>query len=317
MEKFITPILKSNLKINENNIFIKREDLYPIAFGGNKARIVEKLIEDAKAKRCNHIVGYGSSTSNMNRAVANLAAMNKMKCTIICVEDEDLNQKTNNSIIVKACGVNIVTCLKTNVAETVETVLNNVRKKGDRPYYVYGDKFGKGNEVVTSKVYIDVYNEIIEQEKELGVKFDYIFLATGTGMTQTGLIVGNHISEKEHTIVGVSIARKKDIEIPIILEKINKFGEIINLEDFSCKDIILYDKVIGKGYGQTTEILIKTIRNELLMDGIPLDITYTGKAFMGMQEYITEKEISGKNILFIHTGGTPLFWENVSDICDF
>ena len=41
--------------------------------------------------------------------------------------------------------------------------------------------------------------------------------------------------------------------------------------------------------------------------GIPLDETYTGKAFMGMSEYIYE--ISDKNILFIHTGGTPLFFD--------
>ena len=41
--------------------------------------------------------------------------------------------------------------------------------------------------------------------------------------------------------------------------------------------------------------------------GIPLDATYTGKAFMGMTEYI--KEIKERNILFIHTGGTPLFFD--------
>lgn len=314
MEQFITPIIKSNQKINENNIFIKREDLYPIAFGGNKARIVEKLIEDAKEKKCNHIVGYGSASSNMNRAVANLSSMNNLKCTVICSEEEYVSQKTNNSIMVQACGANIVSCLKTNVAETVESVCDNIRKDGDKPYYVYGDKFGKGNEVVTSKVYIDVYNEIVEQEK-IGIKFDYIFLATGTGMTQAGLIIGNHIGQKKHKIVGISIARNQENEIPIIVEKINKFKDIVNLEDFNCNEVILYDKVVGKGYGQTTESLMDTIRNELVTDGIPLDITYTGKAFMGMKKYITEEKISGKNILFIHTGGTPLFWENINDIC--
>ena len=50
-----------------------------------------------------------------------------------------------------------------------------------------------------------------------------------------------------------------------------------------------------------------TIVSILKNYGIPLDATYTGKAFMGMTEYI--KGISNKNILFIHTGGTPLFFD--------
>ena len=52
-----------------------------------------------------------------------------------------------------------------------------------------------------------------------------------------------------------------------------------------------------------TDAIAKVITNY----GIPLDATYTGKAFMGMTEYI--EDVKGKNILFIHTGGTPLFFD--------
>ena len=46
---------------NGNEIFILREDLLPLACGGNKVRIALKLISDAKSKGANHIVGYGNS----------------------------------------------------------------------------------------------------------------------------------------------------------------------------------------------------------------------------------------------------------------
>ena len=49
----------------------------------------------------------------------------------------------------------------------------------------------------------------------------------------------------------------------------------------------------------------------LSQEGIPLDTTYTGKAFWGMEKYILENKIEGKNILFIHTGGTPLFFNDL------
>ena len=61
------------------------------------------------------------------------------------------------------------------------------------------------------------------------------------------------------------------------------------------------------GYGIDDIRVTETINHVLKTYGIPLDATYTGKAFMGMIKYV--KNISNKNILFIHTGGTPLFFD--------
>ena len=46
-------------------------------------------------------------------------------------------------------------------------------------------------------------------------------------------------------------------------------------------------------------------------EGIPLDLVYTGKAFYGMEKYLEKENIKGKNILFLHTGGTPLFFNTI------
>ena len=48
-------------------------------------------------------------------------------------------------------------------------------------------------------------------------------------------------------------------------------------------------------------------------EGIPLDMTYTGKAFYGMIQYLEEHEVKNKKILFLHTGGTPLFFDYIED----
>ena len=63
------------------------------------------------------------------------------------------------------------------------------------------------------------------------------------------------------------------------------------------------------GYGKDDKRVTDTIETVLKTYGIPLDATYTGKAFMGMSEYIEQNKIKDKNILFIHTGGTPLFFD--------
>ena len=33
------------------------------------------------------------------------------------------------------------------------------------------------------------------------------------------------------------------------------------------------------------------------------------KAFWGMKEYLKEKQVKGKKVLFLHTGGGPLFYD--------
>ena len=47
----------------------------------------------------------------------------------------------------------------------------------------------------------------------------------------------------------------------------------------------------------------------LLEEGLPLDPTYTGKAFRGMLDYLDDRGVRGKSVLFLHTGGTPLFYD--------
>ncbi len=64
----------------------------------------------------------------------------------------------------------------------------------------------------------------------------------------------------------------------------------------------------------TPEIL-SVIREMLRHNGIALDPTYTGKAFTGLLTYLREKCIVGKRILFIHTGGLPLFFDEIRTIC--
>ena len=81
---------------------------------------------------------------------------------------------------------------------------------------MYGNEYGKGNEEVLVRAYVKVYNEIIRQAKKEGILFDVIFLATGTGMTQAGLIAGKQMSGGNERIVGISVAREKEREIQII-----------------------------------------------------------------------------------------------------
>ena len=64
------------------------------------------------------------------------------------------------------------------------------------------------------------------------------------------------------------------------------------------------------GYGQYDEAIADCIRQMMARHGIPLDGTYTAKAWHGMKVLAKEENWQNEQILFIHTGGTPLFFDS-------
>lgn len=313
--KYFTPIIKINSQLT-CNIYIKRDDLLPFSFGGNKVRIAEEFFADMRRKKHDSIIGYGNSRSNLCRVIANMSKYYGVKCCIISPKDDDGQRvETSNSKIVRLCDSEIVICSKDNVSKTVSETISRHKDAGYSPYYIYGNEFGTGNKSTPVNAYYKCYNEILSQAKAYDLDFDYIFLATGTGMTQAGLLPGKLVSNGKEKIVGISVARKTEQETNVIYDYVKSFFKKKQLNTNILKDdICVVDEYIGKGYGKKSSIIDKAIYDMMVLNGIPLDPTYTGKAFLGMRDYIIKNNISNKNVLFIHTGGTPLFFDNLRNV---
>lgn len=313
--KFVqTPIVYVE-NILGNNIYMKREDLLPFSFGGNKVRIAQEFFCDMKSKGCDCMIGYGNARSNLSRAIANMSVMEKVECHIISPADNDGSRiDTGNSRIVQMCKAKFHFCKKNNVSETVEDVLNECKRCGMKPYYIYGDKYGKGNEVIPLEAYRKVYEEIREQSEN---PFDYIFLATGTGMTQGGLLIGRKSYGGQEKIVGISVAREKQQEEKVLKNMLDCYSQSRNVKSIDSDEIEICDDYLCSGYGKYNTQLLTTIKRMMKEYGIPLDVTYTGKAYYGMKQYIESNSLKNKKILFIHTGGTPLFFDNLQAMIDF
>lgn len=308
--KYLTPIVKINSQL-PCNIYIKRDDLLPFSFGGNKVRIAEEFFEDMKKNNCDCIIGYGNSRSNLCRVIANMSKYYGVKCCIISPKDDDGQRiETSNSKIVRLCGAEIVICSKDNVSKTVSRTISRYIDAGYLPYYIYGNEFGTGNKGTPVKAYYKCYNEILEQSKDLGLEFDYIFCATGTGMTQAGLIAGKLAMNGFEKVIGMSVSRKSSYQSKVIYDYVKSFFDIEKLDiNVKIDDISVIDEYLFNGYGKKDKNVERVINEVLINNGFPLDPTYTGKAFLGMSEYIRKNNICKKNILFIHTGGTPLFFD--------
>ena len=203
-------------------------------------------------------------------------------------------------------GAEITTVPVEQVHDTIENKLQELRDEGHNPYFIPGG--GHGN--IGTEAYVQCYNEIKEYEQKQGIYFDYIFFASGTGTTHAGLVCGQIKNNDNRRIVGISIARKNPRGRNVVIDSIKEYMPETENDEIQDKTIFI-DEYTGDGYGKESIEIEDTIKSSMMNYGIPMDSTYTGKAFLGMKKYIKSQEISGKNVLFIHTGGTPLFFDDL------
>nr|WP_297705396.1 pyridoxal-phosphate dependent enzyme [uncultured Butyrivibrio sp.] len=309
----MTPTYKLNSS-KYSSLYVKREDMIPYSFGGNKARKSQLFFEEIDNGDYDYVVTYGSSHSNHCRVVANMAAERGLKCVII--GPSEVSDSTYNSIMMEVFGAEIIVVPVEEVSRTIDNKLDELRQSGHRPYFIMGG--GHGN--IGTKAYVRCYEEIKQFEIDNDLEFDYIFFASGTGTTQAGLVCGQLLYGDDRKIIGISIARKNPRGRDVVIDSIREFleaepnvelGKDITEDEISEKTIFL-DDYTGDGYGADNVEIEDTIQKALIMYGMPLDSTYTGKAFLGMEKYIRENHIEDKNILFIHTGGTPLFFDDLN-----
>ena len=283
-----------------NHLWMKREDLIPFSFGGNKARKAQLFFQVIDTGSYDCVVTYGSGSSNHCRVVANECCRRGLECCII--SPQEASEPTFNSQMMEMFGAEITTVPVSKVHDTIEGKIDELKVAGKHPYFIEGG--GHGN--IGTEAYVQCYGEIKEFEKEQGLRFDYIFFASGTGTTHAGLVCGQLINKDERKIIGISIARKNPRGRDVVLNSIRDYLKgSVDEETIQAATVFIDDYT--SGYGKDDKRVTETIESVLKTYGIPLDATYTGKAFMGMAEYL--KDTKGKNILFIHTGGTPLFFD--------
>lgn len=293
---------------NNNNYFIKRDDLIGFSLGGNKARKLLNMVPEIKKRKPSVIVTYGSSQSNHCRVVSNYCYSQSIKCVIISPHSKE-KEKNLNRRLCSLCGAKIIECDVSRVGETIDKTVAEYETNGEKVYFIPGG----GHSTIGTDAYVKAYNEIKLWESEHGIFFDYIFLASGTGTTQAGLIAGKYINmDIDKKIIGISVAREKEYAKKIIWSAVDDYFNEKNLiiEDF---EVDFEDDCVIRNYGEHDESIIQVQECVYKRYGILLSRTYTAKAFTGMIKYVEKNNIKNKNILFLNTGGIPLCFDDIME----
>lgn len=235
-----------------------------------------------------------------------MAAQRGIPCTII--GPNEVSDVTYNSFLMEKFGSKLINVSVDRVHDTIERYLSELRDSGKRPYFIPGG----GHSILGTKSYIECFEEIQEYQKENNLVFDYIFHASGTGGTQAGLVCGKIMCQSLTQIIGISIARQNPRGRNVVIEAVHEYMPEISY-DIIEQNVVFLDDYITQGYGKESKEISDIIDRCMMKYGIPLDPTYTGKAFWGMTEYMKKMDIRNKRLLFLHTGGTPLYFDYLGE----
>ena len=295
-------IVISKCNINSRIILVVRDDLYPFIGGGSKARKAVAYEKFLKENGYNAVVTCGGIQSNHNRAMALMCARNGWKCHL-CIQgsEERFIIEKGNALLDRLSGAVCEIIQPEDTAMAMDRAMETLRQEGFNPYYVIGG----GHNLPGGTCFVDAFIELKRQCDEMDYKPDYLFLASGTGSTQAGIVVGLDIAGwSDVKCIGISVARQKERGTQVIAEFANMLANHYGVEKDYSNEIFFNTDYLCGGYEMYTPEMEEFLLRATKEIGLIFDTTYSGKAFYGMMDMIEKNpQMQGKNIVFWHTGG--------------
>ena len=280
-------------------LWVKREDLLPLAFGGNKLRNLEFLVGAALAEGADTLITSGRRWSNHARLTAAAGARAGLAVHLV-VSGPRVEPPGPGIRLAESFGATVHQLATADRAEReakVAEVTANVTASGGRPYVIGVG----GTGAIGAYGQLLAAQELIAQADENALGIDRVVLATATGGTQAGLLAGLRPATR---VTGIVVARSAAELRPVIARTATELGRRID-ED----DIELDERFIGAGYGRPTSAAQDAADLLARTEAILVDPIYTAKALAGLVAGVRSGAWDSERIVFWHAGGLPGLFE--------
>jgi D-cysteine desulfhydrase family pyridoxal phosphate-dependent enzyme len=301
-------------------IFIKRDDLTGLAFGGNKARKLEFLVGDALRRGARVLVTSGAVQSNHARMTAAAGCVAGLRTSLVLTSDEEPPVVQGNLLLDYLLGAEVhflagrdpMKTTNDREGERLDEIVRDLSARGDAPYLI---PMG-GSSPVGTFGYVLGTLELVTQLSRIGQSPTRLYYASGSRGTQAGLSLGARMYSAPYQPVGIAVSGGEPEKSQKALRIANEAAELLGAATRLTLDELLTDNsYIGPGYGVATPGSVEAIRLLAQYEGIFLDPVYTGKAMAGLIDHIRRRRIDPSDtVVFLHTGGTPGLFAYTRDL---
>lgn len=288
-------------------LYIKRDDLTGLGYGGNKTRMLEFSLADALRNDADVIVTGAGVQSNYCRQMAAACARLGLEVHLLLrpIREVDHHQVQGNHLLQRLFGAQCTILPDGDAAKQQQAILarmDELRKQGRRPYWPrQADTVD-----IDALAYAESALEVVQQSREQGIAASHIYLAA-LDTTQSGVVLGLKYVESPIRVRGFSPFEKWPVRFANMARIANQGAARLGLGvQFEESDFDNDDSQVGERYGVPTPQGLEALRLVARTEGILLDPVYTSKAMAGLIAHIRAGKLAkDRAVVFLHTGGSP------------
>jgi len=292
--------------IGLQTLLVKRDDCTGLGGGGNKIRKLEFLLGAAVDAGAVAVVTGGAAQSNHARQTAAAAARLGLSCHLVLTAppgSRGVNYAENgNRLLDDLFGAQVSNAppdadLNAAIALRADTLRSRGKNACALPV---GGSNGCG-----ALGYVAAGWEIAEDLRRTNSTVSRVVLASGSGGTQAGLLLGFALAGLDIPVEGISVGSSGDRQRRKIADCLAEVEVLMGCPGRVPPGAIrVHDGYVGAAYGEPTPAMVAAVRLAARTEGLLLDPVYTGKAMAGVADLARRGLIAADElVLFLHTGG--------------
>lgn len=281
-------------------IFVKRDDIGPLATGGSKARKIDRVLFYASMLGCNEIVSCGPATSNTCRALAGACAEAGLRATLF-LHGSRPARLSGNAWMAEQMGATLVWAGNLSWDQLEDEASRYARQKSSRFLAPPGMSNVQGVLAIA-----DAYAELLIQCDALRINPSAVVHANATGGMAAGLNLGAIVLGGPPVISINIVGDLLSDPVSKITQLVEEGLRLLQIERSPIIDPVIRDEYLEAGYGSDSPIASDIARHAARSAGLIVDPLYTAKALRAAID-VSRQTKDGESVIFWHTGGVQGF----------
>ena len=302
------------------SVYVKRDDMSAVRYGGNKVRKLEFLLADAVKQGACEVMTFGCAGSNHATATAIYARQMGLNPISMLLPQPNAHSVRRNLLMSYKSGAEIHMYRSSGgVAAGViaQQMLHRI-KTGRKPYVIPAG----GSSALGAVGYVNAAFELRDQIAEgLLPEPARVYVAAGTAGTAAGLILGFRAMRMKTQVIPVRVTGETFVNVQRFLALLKEMNALLRdadpsfpLCDFAESDILLRHDCYGEQYALYTKESVEAVRLMRETQSIPLEGTYTGKACAALIDDARNGLLKGKPVLFWNTYNSRDFTNEIAGV---
>jgi D-cysteine desulfhydrase len=304
-----TPVHRLDRLVNRTgacSLWVKRDDVSSVLYGGNKPRKLEWLLGEARRRGRRSVITFGGTGTHHGLATT-IAARDAGLRSILVLLPQPVTDSVRRALLLDR-GFGAEMHLASSVPRVVATALRLLARgawHGDRPFIIPTG----GTSSLGCLGYVEAALELAEQVRAAEIpEPDSIFVPLGSGGTVAGLLLGLKLAGLRSRVVGVLVTdllppseRKLFAIARACWRRMRRAEPSVPDVELRPEDLTIVPGFVGRGYGVPTEEARQALRAVEGSEGIRLETTYTGKCMAALLRLSEEEPYRGQKLLFWNT----------------